>query len=89
MSEETYEQPTPETAPEGAPQEEDFVEPKPLDEYNPREDPGPERYEDKMAPTQEDPAELSAEEVDPEEARKDETTVLASDIFDSEGNRVN
>lgn len=49
------------------------------------------RYEDdpKNQPKQEEkPAKLSAEEIDPETARRDETTVLATDQFDAEGNRV-
>ena len=50
------------------------------------------RYEDdpKNFPTEEgfEPASLSAPEVDPEESRKDDTTVLASDQFDSSGNRL-
>ncbi len=57
--------------------------------YDPRKDFGPERHEDLNAPKQENPAKLSAKEVDPEEARKDETSVLATDVFDSEGNRIN
>ena len=67
---------------------EDRPEPGETDALATRRDQGPERWEDKMTPGQEDPAPLSAEEVDPEEARKDETTVLATDIFDSEGNRL-
>lgn len=55
--------------------------------YDPRKDPGPERYEDRLALGAETP--LSAEEVDPEDTRRDETTVLASDVFDQEGNRIN
>lgn len=55
------------------------------EDYDPRKDPGPERYEDQFPPAVETP--LSAEEVDPEESRRDETTVLAGDAFDGEGNR--
>lgn len=55
------------------------------EDYDPRKDPGPPRYEDQFPPAVDTP--LSAEEVDPEESRRDETTVLASDAFDGEGNR--
>ena len=60
---------------------------KPIEEYDPRKDPGPERYEDQMEPPYE-LAEVTSPEVPLEESRKDETTVLASDVFDAEGNRV-
>lgn len=53
-------------------------------------EPDPPRYEDAILTTPEDfePAESSTHEVPLEESRKDETTVLATDIFDSDGNRV-
>lgn len=54
---------------------------------NPRLDPGPSRYEDRFDTVIDTP--LSSPEVDLEDQRKDETTVLATDVFDSEGNRVN
>lgn len=48
-----------------------------LSDYDPRNDPGPERREDQVEAAVETP--LSAEEVSLEESRKDETTVLATD----------
>jgi hypothetical protein len=65
--------------------EEDYA--RDIPGYDPREDKGPERWEDQYAVKQ-DPSILSADEVPLEDSRKDETSVLASDIFDSEGNRV-
>lgn len=49
------------------------------------------RWEDlpENQPKQDNPVELSAEEIDPESRRKDHTTVLAGDLFDGEGNRIN
>lgn len=63
------------------------------EEYNPRTDLGPERYEDRIAREQaegEESAPLSAEEVPPEASIRDETTVLASDVFtvDDENNII-
>jgi hypothetical protein len=52
-------------------------EPPPNMDVDPRQDPGPERYEDKNMP--EDNTPLTAEEVPLEDSRKDETTALASD----------
>lgn len=51
------------------------------------------RYEDDSSnfpseEEEEEPVELSAEEVPLEESRKDETSVLATDQFDQDGNRV-
>lgn len=54
------------------------------EEYDPRKDLGPERYEDRIAREQaegEEGTPLSAEEVSPEDSIRDETTVLASDVF--------
>ena len=59
----------------------------PLDEYDPRKDPGPQRYEDTEAAA-EDETPVDSKEVPLEDSRKDDTTVLATDVFDSEGNRV-
>jgi hypothetical protein len=59
----------------------------PAGEYNPRLDPGPPRPED--APVEEEnPVELTSPEVPLEESRKDDTTDLATDIFNDEGQRV-
>lgn len=58
-----------------------------LEEYNPREDPGPKRYEDINAEAADDTP-VDSVEVPLEESRRDETTVLATDQFDLEGNRI-
>lgn len=58
----------------------------PPEGYNPREDPGGPRYEDQFITEVDTP--LSSPEVPLEESRKDETTVLATDQFDAEGNRI-
>ncbi len=61
-------------------------------EYDPRQDLGPERREDIAARETlagMDFAEVEGQiEVSLEESRKDETTVLATDTFDGEGNRI-
>lgn len=44
------------------------------------------RYEDSIEAQDDTPTE--SVEIDPEESRKDDSTVLATDRFDSEGNRV-
>lgn len=49
------------------------------EEYNPRTDPGPERYEDRNAVVDETPVDDYPEVTD-EQARRDETTVLATDL---------
>lgn len=49
-------------------------------------DAGPQRIEDRVAP--EDDTPLSAEPRDPESYRKDETSSLAHDRYDEEGNRL-
>lgn len=51
--------------------------PAPITEYDPRTDPGPERYEDQFVA--EDDTPLSAPERTDEESRRDETTVMAND----------
>lgn len=59
--------------------------------YDPRKDTGGERYEDSIDLPRNfegKAAKVDSEEVNPEKARRDDTTVLASDQFDSEGNRV-
>jgi hypothetical protein len=55
--------------------------------YDPRTDPGPERIED--ADGVQDDTPTSAKEVPLEDSRKDDTSVLATDQFDAEGNRIN
>jgi hypothetical protein len=59
-----------ETPPVGAPL---------LKEYNPRHDPGPERPEDEEASAA-DKTPLSAKEVPLEKSRKDDTSILATDL---------
>jgi len=54
---------------------------------DPRKDPGPERYEDQFAYGAETPLD-DGETRDPEESRRDETTVLSDDRFDLGGNRI-
>lgn len=61
---------------------------QPLDEYNPRTDPGPPRREDVDALAADDTP-VENKEVPLEDSRKDETTVLATDVFNSEGKRIN
>lgn len=59
-----------------------------LDEYDPRQDPGPARIED-LAAAAEDDTPVDSTEVPLEDSVKDHTTVLATDTFDLEGNLTN
>lgn len=60
-----------------------------LSEYDPRKDPGPPRFEDLVAAAEDDTPVDGQIEVPLEESVKDHTTILASDIFDGEGNITN
>lgn len=59
---------------------------EPASSYDPTKDPGPFRPEDAVVIADDTP--LSAEEVDPESQRMDESSSLAGDKYDNEGNRV-
>lgn len=63
--------------------------PPSIEDYDPRKDPGPKRREDEEAEEADDTP-LSAEEVPLEDSRKDETSLLATDIVrvDDEGEIV-